>query len=153
MVPYLVIILVASMFVAAAALYKPSPNSQPPKPTKPAASTYFETFNVTTDNFDIKSYHDSNGTYIKLFSIMFSIKPIAGPAHEVTATGFSDADPGDSLPFNLTQGKSGFIGPMRTTSSYPVESEIEPGKGFPVTLYISSLEAEGEITVYLNPYQ
>lgn len=147
MLPYLIIILIFSVFVGAAAFYRPA---QTPEVNPPAqAKDYFQTVNATTDSYDVKTFRDSNGTILKLYSLMFSIKPVGGPAHEVTVSGFSDADPVDATPFNLTQGQSGFI-QLRATSSYPVQAELEEGKGFPFMMYVSSIEAEGEITVYLT---
>jgi len=149
MLPYLVAIIIFSVFVGAAAFYRPS-QPQTPNGNKAQAKDYFQTFNVTTDNFDIKTFRDSNGTFLKMYSLMFKIKAVGGPAHQVTALGFGDADPADSNPFNLTQGGYGFVELRVSTSLAPVSSELVPGQGFPFTVYVSSIEAEGEITVYLT---
>ena len=148
MLPYLVVILIFSVFVGAAAFYRPS-QPQTPNGNKAQAKDYFQTFNATTDSYDIKTFRDTNGTFLKLYSLMFTIKAVGGPAHEVTAS-FSNADPVDALPFNLTQGQYGFIGTLRVSSSQPAVSELVQGKGFPFEVYITSLEAEGYIIVYMT---
>lgn len=131
----LALILGLAAFVAAAALYRPPQN---PGSRLPAAE-YFEIINPTTDNAKFVD----NRTGLIIYSLQFTLKAVKGPAHEIAilSWAFSDiVDVGD-----LQQGESQFV-EVQSSSGYLTTEE---GGGFPVSIRVTSLEAEGEITFYL----
>jgi len=129
-----------SVFVIAAALYRPPAYS--PQSKLPAAE-YFEIVNATTDS---AQFMDSNKTILKVSSLLFTIKPIKGDVHNLHIESWAGSEPWDAL--YLKQGEVSLTGFVELRSPYGYITEKET-RGFPITIDVTSTEAEGEITFYL----
>lgn len=141
----LILILGLIAFVAAAASYHPSQNLQNQTRKLPAAE-YFQIINGTPSGIDYRLFQESNKTVLKFTILQFTIKAVMGPAHEVYVLGMAggpNAEVGD-----LQLGQAKFVTLDLSTLGYLTTKDESNGK-FPVTVDVTCVEAEGEITFYI----
>jgi len=135
----LTLILGLSVFIAAAAFYRPSQNTQ----TKSPATEYFEIVSPTTN---YAMFQDDNKTILKIYALQFSIKAVKGPVHDVTVLSWANSEEGEGDVGDLQLGESKFV---ELKSSQGCISEREEN-GFPVEIGVTSVEAEGNIAFFLK---
>lgn len=133
----LTLILGLSVFVAATVLYRP-PQNTPPQ--KPPATEYFEIITPTIGNIPPKSVE--NGSGLILYDIIFTIKAVKD-AHEITVHSWAGSEPWDVG--DLQQGQYKYAALTSPNGYFTTKEE----QGYPVTIDVTSIEAEGEITFYI----
>ena len=124
------------VIIVAAALYQTQP-SQP----KQEADKFFEVFEPAPVDF----YVEENGEVLVLMEFVFKLKAVEGDAHEVTVNpqGVGGAEPMDLGTMRKGENRTVY---QRFSWSLHIEREEE---GFPIKIPIFSIEAEGDITIYL----
>lgn len=132
------LVIVGVFMLAAVASYLSQLRSLEKKP----AEEYFRVFDATV-NYGVPR---RNGTAWIIYGISFKLQAVGGDAHNVIVQSWAMAEPvelGD-IP------KDGFKTVTQTSAPpFGYLSEMNEDGKFPMLIRITSLEAEGKITIYL----
>lgn len=135
-----VLLVIISILVLAAALYLAQPTSQEKKP----AEEYFRVFDATVDDAEpIKN--DTVAVIWMIYGISFKLQVVGGDAHSLVVQSWAWAEPvyvGD-----VSKGDSRYVS-QASPHPYGYRSIINEDGKFPMTIRITSVEAEGKITIY-----
>lgn len=118
-----------------------------PKVEKSRAEEYFEIFNATVNDGVFKdgsSYEDSSRLVI--YGISFCLRTKGGDAHDVIIQSWAKAEPVDFE--TILEGQYKYV-EQSSQSPFGYLSEKAENGMFPFDVKISSVEAEGTITIYL----
>lgn len=139
-------VIIGAFMVAAVASYltqSPGVEKEPGVDKKPAKE-YFKVLNATIDYAEPR-YNDTAIIAWEIFDISFTLQAVGGDANNVIVQSWANAEPvelGD-----IQKDHSKYV----TQSSPPpfgYLSEINENEKFPMTIRITSEEAEGKITIY-----
>lgn len=136
----LVLLVVILFLVLAVASFLSQQRSQEKMP----AEEYFRVFDATVDDAEPRT-NDTVVVGWMIYGISFKLQAVVGDAHNVVVQSWAMAD----LVYfgDIPKDRFGYVSQM-SPRPYGYMSKINEDGEFPMTIRISSKEAEGKITIY-----
>ena len=135
-----VLLVIIGVLVVAAASYLSQQRSREKKP----AEEYFRVFDATINDAEPRTNDTAIVRWI-IYGISFKIQTVGGDAHDVIVQSWGKAYPvyvGD-----IPKGEFRYVSQM-SSRPFGYMSKIDEDGKFPMTIRITSKEAEGAITIY-----